>query len=187
MKAQDSLDRATIQEFIEKSMPWGRVDQELAIRNQTGGFDVKRIEESNDTHLVVLAQQRGPLKQFARITITVAPAEPYRIDGIRIQPTQPPADLAPPKITEAEIAAARKGAPFRQFSAWLEAFNSGDRSRIQQFLQGNAPTLNLDGQMDFRRRTGGLELRAIEQATDTTLTNFDTDCEQPFASVTNTV
>jgi CubicO group peptidase (beta-lactamase class C family) len=172
MKAQDSLDRATIQEFIEKSMPWGRVDQELAIRNQTGGFDVKRIEESNDTHLVVLAQQRGPLKQFARITINVAPAEPYRIDGIRIQPTQPPADLAPPKITEAEIAAARKGAPFRQFSAWLEAFNSGDRSRIQQFLQGNAPTLNLDGQMDFRRRTGGLELRAIEQATDTSLTGL---------------
>jgi D-alanyl-D-alanine carboxypeptidase len=172
MKAQDSLDRATIQEFIEKYMSWGRVDQELAMRNQTGGFDVKRVEESNDRHLVVLAQQRGPLKQFARITIDVAAAEPYRIDGIRIQLTQPPADLAPPKITESEIAAARNGAPYRQFSAWLEVFNSGDRNRMQQFLQANATGLNLDGQMNFRQRTGGLELRAIEQATATTLTGL---------------
>ncbi len=34
-RAQDSLDRATIQQFIEKNMPSGRADQELAIRNQT--------------------------------------------------------------------------------------------------------------------------------------------------------
>src|ERR1041384_4400961 len=63
MKAQDSLDRATIQQFIDKYMTWARVDGELAMRNQTGGFEVKRVEESNDTHLVVLAQERGPLKQ----------------------------------------------------------------------------------------------------------------------------
>src|SRR5262249_43768245 len=87
-------------------------------------------------------------------------------------PAQPPADLAPPKMTESEIAAARNGAPFRQFSAWLEAFNSGDRGRMQQFLQTNAPSLNLDAQMNFRQRTGGFELRAIEQATPTTLTGL---------------
>src|SRR5690348_15782443 len=106
MKAQDSWDRATIQQFIDKYMTWARVDGELAMRNQTGGFEVKRVEESNDTHLVVLAQERGPLKQFVRIGIDVGSAEPYPIVGLRIQPTQPPADLAPPKMTESEIAAA---------------------------------------------------------------------------------
>src|SRR5438309_2315764 len=55
MKAQDSADLATIQQFIEKNMPWGRADQELAIHNQTGGFEVKRVESSSDTQIVALA------------------------------------------------------------------------------------------------------------------------------------
>src|SRR5215831_4894127 len=112
MKAQDSGDRATIQQFIEKNMPWGRADQEIAIHNQTGGFEVKRVESSSDTELVVLAQGRAPGNQFVRISLTVQPAEPHRIEGIRVAPTQPPADLAPPKLTAAQKEAARATAPF---------------------------------------------------------------------------
>src|SRR5215472_8418367 len=70
-KAQDSGDQATIQQFIEKTMPWGKAEQELAIGKQTGGFDVKKVETSSDTNLVVLAQQRGSGKQFVRITVNV--------------------------------------------------------------------------------------------------------------------
>jgi CubicO group peptidase (beta-lactamase class C family) len=171
-KAQDSGDRATIQDFIDKSMPFGRIDQELAMHNQSGGYDVKKVEESSDTRLVVLAQERGLARQFVRITFSVAPQEPYQLTGIRIQPAQPPADLAPPKMTESELAAARTGAPFLQFSAWLEAFNSGDRARLEQFLDTNFPSMNLDGLMNFRERTGGLELRGLEQATPTALTGL---------------
>ena len=40
------------------------------------------------------------------------------------------------------LEAARATPPFRQFSAWLEAFNSGDRERIRQFLAANYPTRN---------------------------------------------
>src|SRR5438034_548756 len=69
MKAQDSGDQATIQQFIEKNMPWGRADQELAIHNQTGGFEVKKVESSSDTQIVVLAQGRAPGSQFVRITL----------------------------------------------------------------------------------------------------------------------
>jgi hypothetical protein len=36
-------------------------------------------------------------------------------------------------MTAEEAAKARTGVPFRQFSAWLEAFNSGDRTRIGKF------------------------------------------------------
>jgi hypothetical protein len=172
LKAQGSGDRDTIQQFIDKNMPWGRVEQELAMRNQSGGYEIKKVEESSETHLVVLAQQRGSGRQFVRISMNVAAAEPHQIASIRIQPAQPPPELAPPKMAEAEVAAARTGAPFHQFSAWLEVFNTGDRDRIRQYLEANFPSANLDGQMNFRQRTGGLELRALEQATATTLTGL---------------
>ncbi len=171
-KAQDSLDRATIQQFLEKNMPWGRVDQELEIRNETGGFEVKKVEESTETRLVVLAQERGPAQQFVRISLDVAPTEPHPIVGIRVQPAEPPPDLAPPRMTESETAAARAGPPFRQFSALLEALNSGDRDRMRQFLETHYPSANLYEQMEFREETGGLDLRALERATATALTGL---------------
>ena len=170
-RAQDSGDRATVQQFIDSSMPWGRADAELAMGKQNGGFDIKKVETSGDANLVVLAQERGPARQFFRITLN-ASADGKQIAGIRIQPAQPPPELAPPKMTAAEIEAARKGAPYRQFSAWLEAFNSGDRTRMDDFLKANFPSANLDAQMNFRERTGGLELRAIEQAAATSLTGL---------------
>ena len=156
-KAQDSGDRAVVQQFIEKSMPWGRADQEVAMGKQSGGYDVKKVETSTDTNLVVLAQERGPAKQFVRITFNVSP-DGNQVAGIRIGPAQPPPDLAPPKMTAADQDAARKGAPFRQFSAWLDVFNSGDRAKMDEFLKANFPSASIDGQMNFRERTGGLEL-----------------------------
>jgi CubicO group peptidase (beta-lactamase class C family) len=150
-------------------MPWGRLDQELAFRNQTGGLEVKRVEQSSDTSIVVLAQQRSGLRQFSRITLGVAATDPHQITGIRIQLAEPPPDLAPAKMTASEQAAARSGAPFRQLSAFLEAFNSGDKDRMRGFIEANGPPMNLDGLMDFRRRTGGLDLRALEQANATSL------------------
>ena len=172
LNAFNSGDRATMQQFFDKSMTFGRIDQDMGIRNQTGGFDVKKVEESTDTRLVVLTQERGPGKQFTRIAFSVEAAEPYNVAGLRFQPAQPPPGLAPPKMTASEAEAARKGVPFRQFSAWLAAFNSGDRTRIGQFLETNYPSMKLDAQMNFRERTGGFELRALEQATATTLTGL---------------
>ena len=57
----------------------------------------------------------------------------------------------------------------RQFSAWLGAFNSGDRDRIRKYIEANFPSANVDNQVRFRDRTGGFDLRRIEQATPTTL------------------
>jgi D-alanyl-D-alanine carboxypeptidase len=169
LNAFNSGDRATMQQFFDKSMKFGRIDQDMGIRNQTGGFDVKKVEESADTRIVVLVQERGPAKQFQRVMFNVAAEEPHDVAGLRFGPAQPPPDLAPPKMTESEAAAARKGAPFRQFSAWLDAFNSGDKTRIGQFLEANYPSMKVDAQMNFRERTGGFELRALEQASATSL------------------
>ena len=172
LTAFNSCDRATMQAFFDKSMKFGRIDQDMAIRTQSGGYDVKRVETSTDTQIVVLTQERGPARQFTRIMFAVEAAEPHDVAGLRFGPAQPPPDMAPPKMTAAEAEAARKGAPFKQFSAWLEAFNSGDRTRIGQYLETDWPTMKLDPQMNLRERSGGFELKALEQATPTTITGL---------------
>ncbi len=173
LNALNSGDRAAIQRFIQKSMAWSNVDETLQIRNETGGFDVKKVEQSSDTRIVVLAQERGAGGHTVRITTDVDAAQPHKIAGMRVQPTQPPSDAPPPaKIADADAEAARKGIPYRQFSGWLEAFNSGDRERLRQYLATNYPGRDLDRDLDFRARTGGLDIRAVEQTTATTLTGL---------------
>jgi D-alanyl-D-alanine carboxypeptidase len=57
----------------------------------------------------------------------------------------------------------------RQLTAWLDAYNTGERERYEQFLTANFPERlpYLDDIMYFRGITGGFELRKIEQASDT--------------------
>jgi CubicO group peptidase (beta-lactamase class C family) len=167
LDAMNSSDSAAMQAFMDESMPGQPVAQGLAIRAQSGGYDVKKIETSSATNIVVLVQERGPAKQFARVLLNVTADAPDRIAGIGLQPAQPPPELAPAKLTAAEVEAARAGAPFRQLSAWLDAFNGGNREQLQQYLTGNYPSANIDQQMNFRAQTGGFEFRLLEQATAT--------------------
>jgi D-alanyl-D-alanine carboxypeptidase len=86
--------------------------------------------------------------------------------------TASPPETSPRRLTASEIEAARAGAPFRQFSVWLEAFNSGDRSRVRLFLEQQWPSGNLDREMSLREQSGGFELRTLEEATATSLTGL---------------
>jgi D-alanyl-D-alanine carboxypeptidase len=54
----------------------------------------------------------------------------------------------------------------RQFTAWLEAFNSGDSAKLKAFDEKNYPdeVKEVDGLMRFRKMTGGFEVRKIEKA-----------------------
>src|SRR5262245_59095872 len=123
LEAVNSGDRAKMQEFVDKSMPGRGVEPTMAIYSRSGGYDVQKVVESSDTRIVLLLQERGATKQFARVIVSVSAEAPEKIAGILIQPAQPPPELAPPKLTKSEVEAARAAAPFRQFSAWLEAFN----------------------------------------------------------------
>ena len=60
----------------------------------------------------------------------------------------------------------------KQFQAWLTAFNSGDRATLKDFLEKNRPSAvsRLDDQLEFRSRTGRLELKKPEAATATSFT-----------------
>jgi CubicO group peptidase (beta-lactamase class C family) len=53
-----------------------------------------------------------------------------------------------------------------QFSAWLDAFNRADRAAYLAFLEKNLPDRadKIDQEMDFRGRTGGFDLRKVQDA-----------------------
>lgn len=57
-----------------------------------------------------------------------------------------------------------------QYTAWLQAFNSGDRDAYRAFLEKNLPARakNIDQEMSFRRMTGGFDLKKIEDASTPT-------------------
>ena len=54
----------------------------------------------------------------------------------------------------------------RQCTAWLEAFNRGDRDAYAAFLRAHAPSrlARLDDEMDFRERTGGFTLVRVDES-----------------------
>jgi CubicO group peptidase (beta-lactamase class C family) len=172
LAAFNSGDRATIQAFVEKVMPPGTpanfVDQTIQMRSEFGGFDFEKIEESTDIRFVAIAQTRKGERM--RITVEVDDAEPHRIASIFLEPASPPGNTPPPpELTEAEAAAARAQPSFHQFTAWLEAFNSGDRAQYRKFLESEFPTRvsGLNQDMDFRANTGGFDFRKLEQASAT--------------------
>jgi hypothetical protein len=55
----------------------------------------------------------------------------------------------------------------RTLKAWLEAFNSGDRARMEAYIQKFDPARPVDQQMSFRNQTGGFDLLSIEKSEPT--------------------
>lgn len=56
-----------------------------------------------------------------------------------------------------------------QLSAWLTAFNSGERTQLEEVRKRfkNSPRQSIDSDIGFRRMTGGFALRKIEESTPT--------------------
>lgn len=52
-----------------------------------------------------------------------------------------------------------------QLSAWLSAFDSGDKATLLAFLQKNEPqrAADIDREMGFRERTGGFNIKKVEE------------------------
>ena len=55
-----------------------------------------------------------------------------------------------------------------QLSAWLAAFNSGDKATLLAFLQKNYPAraAEIDGEMGFREQTGGFDVKQAGECAD---------------------
>ena len=91
-------------EFLRKNAPTRleRADREMGIRAMSGGFDLKKLEESTPTKIVALVQERAS-DQFVRVTVEVDANEPHQISRMSLQGTARPADFAISHMTEGEL------------------------------------------------------------------------------------
>jgi retinol-binding protein 3 len=70
------------------------IERELGLSQATGGFELKRVEDSAATRLTVTLAERRRLR-FARATLEVDPAAPQRVVRFEIHPIAPPRELLP--------------------------------------------------------------------------------------------
>ncbi|HEU0252626.1 MAG TPA: serine hydrolase domain-containing protein, partial [Pyrinomonadaceae bacterium] len=91
-------------EFLRKNAPTrlDRADREMGLREMSGGFDVKKVEESTPTKLVALVQERSS-DQFVRFTIEVDATEQHQITRLMLQGIARPNEFALPHLSESEL------------------------------------------------------------------------------------
>jgi hypothetical protein len=52
----------------------------------------------------------------------------------------------------------------RALSAWLDAFNSGERAKLEAYIKKYDPSENVGGMMALHDRTGGFELLSVDSS-----------------------
>ena len=122
------------------------------------------------------AKQPSPGSQSGKTVPDAAPAPP----GLSGQPVMvgvgspsgptPIAKTAAPEtgaatpvipVVEIEVPDTPAGKTLR---AWLDAFNSGDRGKVEEYVKTVDPKERVDGMISFRNQTGGFELLSIESS-----------------------
>lgn len=91
-------------EFLQKNYPsrLERLDRETEMRRGTGGFDVRKVQESTPTKIVLLIQERTG-DQIARFTVEVEPAPPHAIKQFQFQVLPRTGEFAIPHLNENEL------------------------------------------------------------------------------------
>jgi D-alanyl-D-alanine carboxypeptidase len=104
LEAFNSDDREKLQDFLRKNLPdrAQHIDEEMGFRDMTGGFDLKKVEESTPTKLVALVQERNS-DQMARLTVEVDGSEPHRVSNLGLLAIPRPAEFALPHMSESEL------------------------------------------------------------------------------------
>ena len=86
-------------------IPQFKWEQDLRFRQQTGGFELRKVEESAPTKLTVLVQERGS-DQFGRLTLETDAADPHLINKLDIRAIPRPVEFVLPHLDESELIAA---------------------------------------------------------------------------------
>ena len=100
-------DLAALQAFYEKNFPSRakELDRVMSFRKMTGGFDLRKVEESTPTNLTALVQERAS-DQFGRLTIEVNGAEPHPIKTLGLNAVARPAEFELSHLKQDELLAA---------------------------------------------------------------------------------
>jgi CubicO group peptidase (beta-lactamase class C family) len=76
-----------------------------ALRDRTGGYDLKKIESETPTEVTGLIQERAG-DGFARVVMEVEPGEPHRILKLEVKLVERPAEFALPHMSDQQLVAA---------------------------------------------------------------------------------
>ena len=82
----------------------GRGFQDPALRDSTGGYDLRKIETETPTEVTALIQERAA-DGFARLVLEVEPAEPHRILKLEVKLIERPAEFALPHMSDQHLVA----------------------------------------------------------------------------------
>ena len=118
LTAFNSGDRAILLKYFQENFPAraDHIDEAFEFRNESGGFEFKKAEESTPLHYTGIVQEHAS-DQMARFTIDVEADEPHRIANFGIRAIPRPPEFALPKMTEAEIIAALRAKLEKQTAA----------------------------------------------------------------------
>src|SRR5688572_2922290 len=104
LDAFNAGDADKYKEFVTNNFPTHlqRVERDVRFREMTGGFELKKVEETTPTKVVALLQERLS-DQIGRMTIEVEAAEPYKITRLSLSAIERPAELTLPHLSESEL------------------------------------------------------------------------------------
>src|SRR6202040_982048 len=109
LRSFNSGERARVEEArkLFKNPPGPNVDGDMAFRHMTGGFDLRKIEESSATRMSGLLQERSS-DQFARFAVVVEENAPHLIAEWHLDAVPTPAEFAIARLSEEEMLEAAK-------------------------------------------------------------------------------
>lgn len=107
LDAFNSGDRAALLKFLQENQPAraSDIDQDMRFREQTGGFDFKKAEDSTPERFTCLVQERQS-DQFARLAIEVEAAAPHHIVRMELRGIARPAGFPAPRMSQGDAIAA---------------------------------------------------------------------------------
>jgi D-alanyl-D-alanine carboxypeptidase len=78
--------------------------QDPALRDRTGGYDLKKIESETPTEVTAILQERAG-DGFTRLVLDVEPEQPHRILKLEVKLIERPAEFALPHMTDQQLLA----------------------------------------------------------------------------------
>jgi CubicO group peptidase (beta-lactamase class C family) len=104
LDAFNSGDRETYADFLKEAFPARSrfLNDEMAFREQTGGFDLREVDEVSAYRVTGLVQERGS-DQFAEFELIVAASEAHVILSLNMGTIPRPSGFPIARLTEAEV------------------------------------------------------------------------------------
>lgn len=104
LDAFNTGDGAKYKEFVTKNFPsrLQNADRDAGFRDTTGGFELRKVEESTPVKFVALVQERLS-DQFARLTVEVEPEGQHQITRLSLNAIARPPDFAIARLSDPEL------------------------------------------------------------------------------------